>query len=394
MNATSNRHRISDHTVIYARGKKKRYTAEIHVPGSRRIKRGLGTTNKKAAIQIAMKKEAELLTGNGSGAMIDRVPLEQAVAEFLEAKRADRKAAKTVARYQCELDRLIHWCRGEGIHYLDQLRPLVHDRYRAHRGVGLMPSTLYNVALLAKTFTKWCESRELIATDPLRKVVLKEPPRDEAFCPSIDQVRAILEQAAGLKRVVLATLAFTGLRVGELLRLRGEDVDCDQGWIHVVSWADAPTKTGLSRRVPIHPVLAPLLERIGPRPKESAFFTDSEGSPPNWRHPNEWIQGIGAELGMPVGRPTGSDHQHRRPGLVAHSLRHFFRTHVMNVGVPIYLVDLWMGHGRIDQRGGRILGQVASARLYYHAVDDAAHHWMAQIDFGPSLVTDPSEVAS
>jgi integrase len=48
-------------------------------------------------------------------------------------------------------------------------------------------------------------------------------------------------------------------------------------------------------------------------------------------------------LDIPAGRKNG--------GLTVHSLRHFFKTHCINGGIPKPVVDVWQGH-KIDMSVG------------------------------------------
>ena len=74
-------------------------------------------------------------------------------------------------------------------------------------------------------------------------------------------MKALLDAAGGLddgdggkrrvRRPLLATLAFAGLRIGELLSLQWKDVDLAQGWIKVTA---SKTHAGI-RRIDIQPEL-------------------------------------------------------------------------------------------------------------------------------------------
>lgn len=76
----------------------------------------------------------------------------------------------------------------------------------------------------------------------------------------------ILGALAGADRAMVAVLAFTGMRSGELQRLRREDVDLAGGWIHIRSRPGYETKNRRSRKVPIAKRLRPTLEARPRRP--------------------------------------------------------------------------------------------------------------------------------
>ena len=205
----------------------------------------------------------------------------------------------------------------------------------------------------------------------------RRPVRDLAFAPSLDQIRKILKTAAGTEQAMLATLAFAGLRVGELVHLKIEDVDLTGAWIHIVNRRESRTKTGLSRKVPIHPVLRKILSRYNRTKKGNYFFTapaslryPQGGHHYNPRDPNVWIQVIAKACGIRVGRGY--------LGICAHSCRHFFRTQTMNSGVNAYVADIWMGH----------VGERSTGKLYFHLSDDGSQEWMIRVEFGAPIVPD------
>lgn len=106
-------------------------------------------------------------------------------------------------------------------------------------------------------------ARHHVATDPLSEVpppglLPYRPARAHPYLYSHDEVRRLLAQAlqlpggaSGLRpwtyHALLGLLSVTGLRVGEALRLRLEDVDLHAGVLTVRG-----TKFGKSRLVPIH----------------------------------------------------------------------------------------------------------------------------------------------
>ena len=163
-------------------------------------------------------------------------------------------------------------------------------------------------------------------------------------------------------------LALTGMRVGELQRLRVEDIDFAGGWVHIRSRPGAETKNRTSRRVPMHPRLRRALERLPPQ-KHQWFFTAAPGS----RYPEggHWINTevvnrrlaeVLKRLGLPAGREAG---------FVAHSMRHFFETYTINAHIPPRAVDTWLGH-----RSDKSMGSV-----YYGLLDHDSQSFMASVPF-------------
>ena len=163
------------------------------------------------------------------------------------------------------------------------------------------------------------------------------------MCSSdLEQINKILDAASAVRMPLVATLAFAGMRAGELQHLLITDVDLESGWIRIVSRPGVETKTGESWRVPIHPRLMAIL-KVLPRSRGSWFFTaqpslrHTDGSNHvNMKHINEDFQKVLVKLGIPAGKKNG--------GFVLHSLRSSFKTIAINAGVPREIVDLWQGH--------------------------------------------------
>ena len=81
---------------------------------------------------------------------------------------------------------------------------------------------------------------------------------------------AILAACPERLHTQLSVLAFTGMRSGQLQRLRPQDVDLVGNWIVIQAVPGA--KTHLPVKVPIHPRLRPLLAAV-PKRTRPWFFT-------------------------------------------------------------------------------------------------------------------------
>lgn len=107
------------------------------------------------------------------------------------------------------------------------------------------------------------------------------------------------------------------MRSGELQTLRKENVDLGQNWIHVVSRDDVErTKTGESRKIPIHPAL---LEKRSAAPAPWYFTAEPSNKYPtgdhwmgrqsDWSMAAVWLnkQGLRFYPAKPVSNPLYSE---------------------------------------------------------------------------------------
>jgi integrase len=255
---------------------------------------------------------------------------------------------------------------------LNQVTATHFDRFRTERRADHHVKSLYCEGVIIKQLTKWAKSRRLIAENLLAEIKLSKPPLEPKAGPTIDQVDQILTALDDRVRPMIAMLALTGMRAGEVQRLRIEDVDLAGNWIQVRSRPGAETKTRESRRIPLHLRLVSVLKDF-PRRQYGWFFASGASAKyPNGDHEinikrlNEQFQRTVDRLGQPSGRETG---------FTLHSLRHFFETFTVNAGIPQRVIDTWLGH-RSDK---------SMASVYYRLSDEESQLFMSRVPFGTGL---------
>lgn len=344
--------------AVTRRGKRGTWVADFSRDG-RHCRQTLGTANRKAAESKAGVLNGELEAGVFRPAP-PPVPLAGAAADFLTHLAARDRSARTLAKYRGVLAGVVAWLGERRVTRLGQLTPGHFDRYQAARRAARHRKTVYTEGVIIKQFTRWAKTRRLSTADPLAEVRLDKPPVERQPCPGPAEVARLLAAAPPALRAPLAVLAYTGLRAGELCRLRPGDVR--DGFAHVVNRAGAETKTRRSRAVPVHPRLAAVLGGLPPHVREW-LFEEAAGRPLSTKTLHARFVKLAGSLGLPTGRGTG---------YVVHSLRHFFETRCVNGRVPQVVVDRWMGH-----RPNGAMGDL------YYALDDAqSRTFMAEVKFG------------
>jgi len=363
----SNRVRVGDRVTIYPRGAKRTWVADFWQDGVHR-KVSLKTANKKVAVERATKLAADLTHGTYHQPP-PPVTVRQVVDDYMTYLRTEDRARKTIVKYRGVFDLFIGYLDRHRVTRLGQVTAGHFDRYRAERKETRHRKTIYCEGVIIKQLFKWARGRKLIADNPLADIRLDKPPLEPKEGPSLDQVDAILAAADEPLRSQLAVQAFTGMRAGELQRLRPEDVDLTGGWVHIRSRPGAETKTRESRKVPVHPRLRAVLESL-PRARRPWLFTaaPSKKFPDgdhhiNVKRLNDQFTRLVGRLGMPVGRDAG---------FVVHSLRHFFETFCVNAGIPQRVIDTWLGH-RSDK---------SMAAVYYRLRDEDSRSFMGRVPFG------------
>lgn len=188
-----------------------------------------------------------------------------------------------------------------------------------------------------KTMMRWAYRMDLVGpVDWLQKIPRYEDnvkARREKKYLEPEELAALLERMdVTYHRQLTLFLALTGLRIGEALALRPEDVDLDGRQIHVTKTyvpslqADGPTKTdGSTRDVYIQSELVPLIEEIHP----GTYFFDHGGR-------------LGYDTYRKYLRETSEKAIGRR--VTPHVLRHTHTSLLAAQGVPIETISRRLGH--------------------------------------------------
>jgi integrase/recombinase XerD len=146
-------------------------------------------------------------------------------------------------------------------------------------------------------------------------------------------------------QTLIGLLAATGMRVGEALRLKRSQIDWAEGVLTVHA-----SKFGKSREVPLTPSTVQALAAYDrargqflPRPKTSAFFVSTAGTPVAYPHFGAAFRRILAASGVGAGSPV-------RPRV--HDMRHSFAVHTLagwyrageDVGALLPRLSTYLGH--------------------------------------------------
>lgn len=153
----------------------------------------------------------------------------QVVESFILARRADGRAPRTLRDYRRVLEPFAEWCGKHGIalHNLrrDQVREYVGDL----RQRGWADNTLSIHVRALRTFLHWLFQEGLTDENLALFIRPPKPIRKVEEPLTAEEVRALLSVCDGDRfaqrdRALILLLADTGLRIGELLRLKRTDV--------------------------------------------------------------------------------------------------------------------------------------------------------------------------
>jgi integrase len=260
-------------------------------------------------------------------------------------------APATITDYLWRLDNHLFPWFGEMP--LDQITTRDIDQYKVAklREGALVARSINMTLILLCSILDDAIEQEWIASNPARGRRRRLPtgPPKRTFLETAEQIQTLLDTAAQLdreatpqgrhiqRRAIIATLVFSGLRIGELCQLTWGDVDLDGGWLHV---RRSKTPAGV-RQIRIRPALESKLQRVKEEASDTApgapVFSTSAGS-----HPHQ--ANIRDRVLKPAVALAGVKLVSFPDGITPHSLRRTFASLLFAIGEPHPVVMVEMGH--------------------------------------------------
>lgn len=270
--------------------------------------------------------EAKVVSGNLSARTLD---LYRQRWEALDAEIGDRRISSVLLRDVEEV--------------LDGLRRKKLSAWTVH-GYRVVLSVIFKRAL----------KHGYVRVSPLDALDEGQPVnKSQARVLTAQEVDVLLGNAPATYRDVLATLAYSGLRVSEALGLTWGDVDLDGARLNVEyqlsrsKKGERPSRVKLKtekarRRAPmLGPLAAILRQRYegekhgGQFPASTAYvFRTATGGPLNYHN--------AAHRGIKKAAETAGI-----SGISCHDLRHTFASIALQSGVDVSTVSRWLGHANV-----------------------------------------------
>lgn len=221
----------------------------------------------------------------------------------------------------------------------------------------LSNGTIANHVIVLKRMFNLAYRWELIGRVPF----ISQPPkaRKAEHC-SAEEIRRLFEVAGDWQPYLI--LAFhCGLRTGEIQALQWRDVSLSPPRIRVCraySYGVVKTpKSGKPREIPLSPESAEILERARQGRKPGDFVVSgSEGQMITAGSIRGAVQRLVREAGIA---------RHVSP----HMLRHSFASHGLLRGVPLPVMQKWLGHS-----------DISTTMIYVHSTSDETDHLIRSLD--------------
>lgn len=206
------------------------------------------------------------------------------------------------------------------------------DDYKARLvRLGYKSKTINNHLTVLRTLLRTAVQWRLIAEAPTVKLL--RVPRQEVVFLDFDEAEAAVAAAEGQIRAMMVFALNTGLRVGELLALRWEDVSIPERRVRVSQndWQGhvGTPKGGQAREVPLNGRALGVIQALR-TDGAGLVFRGADGGPYRYRSAQLAIEKVSRRVGE------------KRFGW--HALRHTFASHLVMRGVSLTAVQQLLGH--------------------------------------------------
>ena len=293
-----------------------------------------------------------------------------------------RLSPRNIRENECAWNKFVRWAEQthgggrteeEGKLAMQDITPEMAQDYADHlKAEGLTPSRHNLLVTVAGVMYRIAGLES-----PFAGVAKLTPQQAESREPfTREQVKRLLAAASGEWRGFLAVLYYTGLRAGDAVQLQGEQRE--RGKIRVTT-----SKTGAKVEQLENPDLTAILEEVAPRRKKGYLFP---GLAEDYqRNPTVLSQRFARFAGKVLGEQEeaeeggkftafdgtaerkGGKRRISRYGL--HSFRHSFASHAAERGVPLAIVQKYLGHA----------SEAITAIYAQHATDEAARGLIAAV---------------
>jgi integrase/recombinase XerD len=279
------------------------------------------------------------------------------VERFLDAVWMERGLSEnTLAAYRADLNTLIRWMAEADRRLARLSREDLLDFLAWRMQGGARPRSTARQLSSIRRFYRYLVRESLVAEDPSAEIEMPRLGRPLPRSVGEGEVEALLQspdidKPLGMRdRTMLEVLYATGLRVSELVDLRMDQIDLQQGLVRIVGKGDR------ERLVPLGEEAQDWLEKyfqdarkniLGERQSAYAFPTRRSERMTRqafWHIIKRYAQRAGISR-----------------GLSPHHLRHAFATHLLNHGADLRVVQMLLGHSDVSTT--QIYTHVARERL-------------------------------
>lgn len=300
----------------------KNYWIDFFFKG-KRIRKCIGPSQ-AGAKKVIHKMKAEIAENKFLDVKkeLDPIKFYDFAKEYLEWGRANKKPSS----WDRERSVMRRLDRGFGEKIIQEIATEQIERYKIKRLKDeVMPATINReLALLKHMFTmgmKWSK----LKSNPAKEVKLLDGEVERVRYLMPDEVQTVLSNCNEFLRPIVTVAVNTGLRKGELLGLKWENVNLELG---IISIMKTNTKNKVRKDIPMNEIVRATIEEI--ERKGQYVFCKEDGKPFKYSGVRKSFEKAVRESGIEDFR--------------FHDLRHTFASSLVMEGIDITTVKELMGH--------------------------------------------------
>ena len=265
-------------------------------------------------------------------------------------------SANTLAAYRADLTALARWLTERQLSIVRTSRQDLQNFIAWRVQAGARPRSTARQLSSFRRFFRYLVREGLISEDPTAQIAMPKIGRSLPKSLTEEEVESLLaapvvrDPLGSRDRTMLEVLYATGLRVSELVNLRYEQVNLNQGVIRILG------KGNRERLIPLgDEAVRWLTEFVRVARDEILLERQTDYLFPTRRGDRMTRQAFWHIIKR-YARKAGI-----AKGLSPHTLRHAFATHLLNHGADLRVVQILLGHS--DLSTTQIYTHVASERM-------------------------------
>lgn len=224
--------------------------------------------DKKVAEQALIVREADVIQNKFSLTKDSKVKFEDFGKEYLKVYASRHKG------YRTDFEIIKRLTRRYGNKCLSEIRQIDIERFKTERAKEVKEGTVNReLAVLKTMYVKAVEWGKTIENPAKGVKKFKENNRRQRCLTYEEEEKLLANCNERVKPIVILAL-YTGMRRGEILKLKWRDIDLNNKNIHL-----ADTKNGESRDIPINNTVLDTLNKIIKHPTSEYVFCNKAGKP-------------------------------------------------------------------------------------------------------------------
>lgn len=332
---------------IYKRGGV--FYSDVYL-GGKRVRKPLDTNKSYALIKEAELEKAKLAGRFGNE--VKTVTWETFKQEYF-TWAATPKSAGTIKWERLAIKRLeelqpINYPAGVTLNLLEKYQAFLEKRGMKVSGNNRLVRA---IKVILRRSEKWKYSPPL----DWRSVPLLKEPIGKVYYWTKSELKRLLGAASGPNFIILSVCGSFGLRAAEIEHLECSDIDFENGLLYVRHKANWNPKTMRARSIPIPAHQVKVLKKFCKESRDGYVLT---GGGAKGRCTLAVYQTLFYRFTKAQGLPGD-----------IRKLRHTYASHCREAGVPLDVLQQWLGHARLQ-----------TTMIYAHIGQHHLHSHMATYD--------------